>query len=140
VIEKSCTDAIACGEDVAIVAPYSLSGLSEKLSISVEGTEKVHIHPVCILAVHLAALTRPGGKWIAFSYSTTRFDCLYCDEDADESYVEKKKNGMIPDPAKLWKMERKEEWVVNDAAVEGVCRPKISHWLYVLQRTELEVY
>jgi hypothetical protein len=114
--------------------------LSEKLNISVAGTEEVYIHPVCILAVHLAALTRPGGSWIAFSYSATRFDCLYNDEDADEGYVETKRKRMIPDPAKLWKMEEKEERVVNDVVVEGVCRPKISHWLYVLQRTELEIY
>ena len=36
----------------------------------------------------------------------------------------------FPDPAQLWTLERK----------EAVHRPKVSHWLYVLVRTEKDLH
>jgi hypothetical protein len=77
VIEKSCADAIACGEDISIPVPYRLDQAVNRTKTT-DGT--MYIHPVCLLAIHLAALTKPGGTWIVLSYSDTRFDCLAGEE------------------------------------------------------------
>jgi hypothetical protein len=133
VIEKSCADAIACGEDVEIPIPYSIKD-------SDESGRFVYIHPVALLSVHLAALTKPGAAWIVLSYSENRFDCLYGNDEEDESLTQYKKEGSVPDPGKLWTMELKREMVAQmERMEEGVYRPRISHWLYVLRRMDLDV-
>jgi hypothetical protein len=97
----------------------------------------MYIHPVCLLAIHLAALTKPGGTWIVLSYSETRFDCLACEEGRDEFFHESKKVGSVPDPALLWKMVMKQEMISQVERMDGsVHRPKIAHWLYILRRTD----
>lgn len=66
VIEKLCADAIACGEDVSIPVPYRLNRIVNHTKTT---DEAMYIHPVCLLAIHLAALTKPGDAWIVLSYS-----------------------------------------------------------------------
>jgi EEF1A lysine methyltransferase 4 len=134
VIEKSCADAIACGEDVPIPVPYRLNRIVNHTEIT---DEAVYIHPVCLLATHLAALTKPGGTWIVLSYSETRFDCLVGGEGGDEYFHESKKVGRVPDPALLWIVVMKQEIISQVERVDGsVHRPKIAHWLYILTRTD----
>lgn len=137
VIEKSCADAIACGEDVTIPVPYRLNPVVSRTEAV---DEVVFIHPVCLLAIHLAALTKPGGMWIALSYSETRFDCLYSLEGGDDKYHELKRDGTVPDPAILWSIFKKQEMISQLESSDGsVHRPRISHWLYMLRRTDYGV-
>ena len=99
--------------------------------------EAMYIHPVCLLAIHLAALTKPGGTWIVLSYSETRFDCLGSEEGGDEYFHESKNVGTVPDPALLWIMVMKQEMISQAERMDGsVHRPKIAHWLYILRRTD----
>jgi EEF1A lysine methyltransferase 4 len=136
-IEKSCADAIACGEDVTIPVPYCLDPVADRTK---PAGEVVYIHPVCLLAIHLAALTKPGGMWIVLSYSETRFDCLYSLEGGDDEYHELKNEGMVPNPATLWTVVKKQEIISQVESKDGsVYRPRISHWLYMLRRTDHEI-
>jgi EEF1A lysine methyltransferase 4 len=137
VIEKSCADAIACGEDIAIPIPYHLHQTANHTKTT---GEAMYIHPVCLLAIHLAALTKPGGTWIVLSYSETRFDCLGSEEGGDEHFHESKNLGTVPDPALLWIMVMKPEKISQAERMEGsVYRPKIAQWLYIFRRTGLAV-
>ncbi|KAG9086568.1 hypothetical protein FRC06_003025 [Ceratobasidium sp. 370] len=61
IIDKSCADAIACGQDI-------------RTPLFAGGTEDAH--PVEVLALHLAALALPESIWLAVSYSNGRFDFL----------------------------------------------------------------
>jgi EEF1A lysine methyltransferase 4 len=137
VIEKSCADAIACGEDIEIPVPYRIRNDG---TLSNKPAELIHTHPVCLLACHLAALTKPGGMWIALSYSESRFDCLYENEEENRDFARRRNEGSVPDPGKLWTLVLKYEMVAQMEGMEkGVYRPRISHWLYLLRRTELKV-
>ncbi len=99
--------------------------------------ESIYIHPVCLLAIHLAALTKPGGTWIVLSYSETRFDCLVGEEGGDEYFHESKRLGKVPDPALLWIVTAKEEMIAQVERIDGsVHRPKIGNWLFILRRTD----
>src|SRR5436190_9098934 len=102
VIEKSCADAIACGEDVKIPIPYNI--LTTGVSNNEVAAQHGYIHPVCLLAIHVAALTEIGGFWIILSYTKYRFGFLFGVEDEDESMVHWKIDGSVPDPRKLWTM------------------------------------
>jgi len=134
VIEKSCADAIACGEDISISVPYRLD---QAVNCTKTTDEAMYIHPVCLLAIHLAALTKPGGTWIVLSYSDTRFDCLAGEEGGNDYFRESKKVGAVPDPALLWIMVMKQEMVSQvERMDESVHRPKIAHWLYIFRRTD----
>jgi len=134
VIEKSCADAIACGEDVSIPVPYRLNRIVNHTKTT---DEAMYIHPVCLLAIHLAALTKPGGAWIVLSYSETRFDCLVGEDGGDEYFHKSKKVDMVPDLALLWIVVMKQEMVSQVDWMDGtVHRPKIAHWLYILRRTD----
>jgi len=131
VIEKSCADSIVCGEDVEIPIPYRL-----RKGAVCDLTATAYVHPVCLLAIHLAALTRPGAAWIALSYSESRFNCLYGEEDGDHEFRDAKTRGEVPDPGRLWRVIEKTQMVAQEEGMKGsVYQPKISHWLYVLRRT-----
>jgi EEF1A lysine methyltransferase 4 len=121
VIEKSCADAIACGEDISIPVPYHLDQIVNRTKTT---DEAIYIHPVCLLAIHLAALTKLGGTWIVLSYSETRFDCCVGEEGGDAYFHGLMKVGAVPDPALLWIM------------IMNVHRPRIAHWLYIFRRTD----
>jgi hypothetical protein len=86
VIEKSTADAIACGDDVRIPIPYDVLSTGAKMS-KVDGHTD-YIHPVRLLAIHLAAAVQSGGYLIALSYSETRFDCLFNDGDEDDTMLQ----------------------------------------------------
>ncbi|KZV99513.1 hypothetical protein EXIGLDRAFT_724991 [Exidia glandulosa HHB12029] len=119
ILDKSTSDAIACGYDVDASIAF------------LPGHPTVQLEPMILLALHLAALVRPGSVWLAMSYSSTRFDFL------DDVHA-------LPGVARLndlWTVERKEEveafeQVVPDApGSTHVHRPPIMHNVYVLRRT-----
>lgn len=140
VIEKSCADSIACGVDIEIPLPYYpehkvVASINKDTRIEMA---EVFAHPVALLSIHLAAVTKAGGTWVAFSYSTTRFDCLYEDNNGD--FRKARQDKLVPNPALLWRMEMKQEVVVQQGHFrDGVHRPQISHWLYILRRTNVKL-
>jgi len=131
VVEKSTSDATACGKDVEVGLPFRLtpsSGGSKS-----HAKEHAFIHPVDILALHLASPTQPGGRWIALSYSAACFPFL--SEVEEKRMVEQSYPEGFPDPATYRRLERKEP--IEDAqtgnakASDCVHRPEVVHWLYV---------
>jgi hypothetical protein len=128
IVEKSCTDALACGADVQL-GPFSSDGsksggLALPLPIPRELYSRLFA-PEAVVAVCLAAVTQPGGAWVALSYSGERFDFL---RDAEQP------------AAAMWSVERVQRVVASDG-VEAprhggtvVHRPEIVHFVYTIRR------
>ncbi|KAK4506151.1 hypothetical protein PRZ48_004116 [Zasmidium cellare] len=157
VLDKSTSDSISCGQDIPLPLPYPLSinGWTRRLQNSGTSTTG-SVHPLHLLAVHLAALTTPRtARWIVVSYSEDRFPFL-------PPFPQSTGAGMLddgvikagfPHPFQLWKLERKERVEVGKAEEEEtlserrkrlsqpgyVHRPRVGHWVYVLRRTEAVV-
>ena len=138
IVDKSTSDCIACIDDVRLPLPYSIDIPSvTPLDLSIRETPEP-VHPLHVLAVHLAYVTKPGARWVALSYSSDRFP--FC----DGLYSSRPHVSGFPDTGMLWKLvskaeidsEEKEEIVVN-AAGTVTYRPKVSHWVYILRRTEV---
>ena len=152
VLDKSTSDSIACGSDIHVSLPYPLSVNGWTRGIRQSGVaQSAEVHPLHVLAVHLAALTRPKtGKWIVVSYSEDRFPFL-------PPYPQSASHGFLPDsviqagfahPRQLWRLEAKEKIDLNVKREETLAerkkrltsrtvhRPQVSHWLYVLVRTD----
>lgn len=143
VVDKSTCDAISCGDDVPVPLPHPLQP-SPPPSSSPSSTAK--IHPLHILALHLAALVPPGGRWIALSYSGQRFPFFEpFPVRADEGRLDPEllERGFVH-PGRLWRLERKEvvEVGMGGAKPGGgglVHEPRTAHWIYVMVRSELEL-
>ncbi|KAF2084487.1 hypothetical protein K490DRAFT_49130 [Saccharata proteae CBS 121410] len=141
IVEKSTSDAVACGEDVSIPLPYPLRSVWHFDSSFPKRSGLVH--PCHILAAHLAFLSKPGATWIAISYSSNRFPFLppYPSSNEEGRLSQEIVANGFPHPATLWNLVRKEQVEAPDAKANGehdenfVHRPKVSHWLYVLVRT-----
>lgn len=155
ILDKSTSDSISCGSDIGLQLPYSLSINGWTRGVLASAVfQQFDIHPLHVLAVHLAALTTPRtGKWIAISYSDDRFPFL-------PPYPRSASHGFLPEdaikagfphPNQLWRLETKEK-IEPEAEKEEtlaqrrkrlkeglVHRPKVAHWLYVLQRTDVVV-
>lgn len=155
ILDKSTTDSISCGPDLNLDLPYTLSINGWTRRILGSGTaQQANVHPLHVLAVHLAALTTPRkGRWIAISYSEDRFPFL-------PPFPHSASTGMLsdnvikagfPHPHQLWKLETKEKIDLDVNRDETLAerkkrlsaglihRPKVSHWLYVLRRTDAVV-
>jgi hypothetical protein len=165
VVEKSCSDAIACAEDIPITTPYPLtitrtshnssteylsspssSSPSSSIPPSPATPPSYYIHPVTLLAVHLAALAIPSARWVCLSYSSGRFPFLLpsdatSDPEAEGNVPRELLEQGFPDPAALWRLERQEEVEATEEDDGGkvVHRPRVVHWVYVLERTEVSV-
>ncbi|ETI22363.1 hypothetical protein G647_06437 [Cladophialophora carrionii CBS 160.54] len=133
IIDKSTSDAIACGDDVDFLPT----------SIDHGGVQRVtKMHPVEVLAMHLAAVTVMGGRWIVISYSAERFWFL---EDNPKRHTDLlsqgntgQQSGGKVEPGNYWRLDRKEPIAASEAGntpYDNVHRPQIHHWLYVLVRT-----
>lgn len=76
IVDKSTSDSVACSEDVTVPLPYPI-GIDSASLISSRGSESPEpIHPLHILAIHMALLTKPGARWISLSYSEDRYPFL----------------------------------------------------------------
>lgn len=151
VLDKSTSDSIACGPSVDTTLPYPLSINGWTRRISGSGTAQLaSVHPLHVLAVHIAALTTPRtGRWIVVSYSEDRFPFV-------PPFPATVGNGLLeddiikagfPHPNQLWRLECKEKIdpVERDESLAErknrlasgyVHRPTVSHWLYILRRTD----
>ncbi|KAF2092999.1 hypothetical protein NA57DRAFT_48959 [Rhizodiscina lignyota] len=142
IIDKSTTDSISCAEDVIVSLPYSLCADSYQ-----DSPRQASVHPVNVLAVHMAALTPPSsGRWICLSYSSDRFRFLIDDSKTglDGLLVEDHIPAGFPDPKVLWRLEKK--YPVQafqephpDSRNGPMHRPEVRNWLYILRRTEESV-
>lgn len=156
VLDKSTSDSISIGQDVPLNVPYPLSinGWTRRILQSGTDDATANVHPLHVLAVHLAALTTPGsGRWIAISYSEDRFPFL-------PPFPRTVETGLLGDdiikkgfthPHQLWKLEKKEKVDLDAIREETLAerkkrlsagpihRPKVTHWLYVLRRTSAMV-
>jgi hypothetical protein len=138
VVDKSTSDCIACIDDVRLSLPYYIDTPTDApLDLSIRETPEP-VHPLHILAVHLAYATKPGAHWVALSYSSDRFP--FC----DGLYSSRPHVAGFPDTGTLWKLvdkqelesKEKQEIYVNAAGMIAY-KPKTSHWVYILQRTEV---
>lgn len=135
IVDKSTSDAISCGQDVRLDVSCGQDN----------ATEPATIHPLHLLANHLARLTPTHGRWIVISYSSQRFPFLdplpASLQDGLFDPIHEAKGSMV-DPAKLWVLENKQEMQVESVeAIEtkNVFRPKEVNWLYILRRTDVAV-
>lgn len=127
IIDKSTSDSIACGEQVSFTA---LTHVGKPCA-------PILMDPVEVLALHLAAATVPGARWIVISYSADRF--MFLGDKTTKSDGE----GNMPKPTDFWQLERKEELIIAGTGNEShaflsnstVHRPQIHNWLYVITRT-----
>ncbi|KAF2869995.1 hypothetical protein BDV95DRAFT_497079 [Massariosphaeria phaeospora] len=144
VVDKSTSDSIACSEDVYVPLPYpvSISRDPHSSSSSEHTTSFEPIHPLHVLAIHLALVSKPKARWISLSYSTDRFPFLH--HPPPELHKQELERAGLPNPGTLWRLEAKYEIEVPPAAAPEdsngtIHRPQILHWVYVLERTDVEV-
>ncbi|KAF2032562.1 hypothetical protein EK21DRAFT_109947 [Setomelanomma holmii] len=138
IVDKSTSDCIACKNDVEIALPYAIdvpSGHPIELDLK-HALDAVH--PLHVLAVHLALVTKPGAWWIALSYSEDRFPFV------DGLYSSRPHLAGFPDTGLLWKLrdkravESSKEKVPSSTEDMTIThRPKIFNWVYVLERTNV---
>ncbi|KAH6659212.1 hypothetical protein BKA67DRAFT_8341 [Truncatella angustata] len=142
IVDKSTSDCICCADDVTLPLPYSDCALD---SLKGPSTTCFKIHPLHVLAVHLAFLAKPGiTRWMCLSYSTDRFPFLSTGWNTSEaSTVNAQATELgFPDPRTLWRIEHKQEVAPKqeqhneDHDRSYVHRPATVHWLYTLLRTE----
>lgn len=146
IIDKSTSDSIACCSDVeydpvtltpSSTASVTTSASQSNTNLKQTGTTK-KIMPVNLLALHMAAVTAPGGYWLVLSYSDSRFELL----DKPNPFRPQSKH-LSPEelnPADYWTMESKREIErpevaeMTDEQKYIVYRPIMVDWLYLLRR------
>lgn len=139
IVDKSTVDAIACGDDVEVL--FKSTGDREESGSQLSG--KPHdkksgffVHPVSMLALHLALVAAPGCRWIAMSYSSDRFPFLHSHSSSEEMVPSQLLDRGYPNAARYWRLFSKEAVDAPEEKNAGTAhRPRISHWLYVLERT-----
>jgi hypothetical protein len=137
IVDKSTSDSIACSEDVYVPLPYHISTNPLKTSAARIAKSPDPIHPLNILAIHLALVAKPKARWISLSYSQDRYPFLeaassvskgaipiqsqslaaIADEVQDDSDFDDDLDGIpqdvldkgLPNPSKLWRLLSKHE-------------------------------
>ncbi|KAF2622189.1 hypothetical protein BU25DRAFT_495295 [Macroventuria anomochaeta] len=102
VIDKSTSDAISCAEDVLCSLPYAVSSKQRESTdrmVEVE-LKEIPVHPLELMAVHLALVTKPGARWLSLSYTSERYTFL--EGEPTKTEEDGTGNTGIPDPRLLW--------------------------------------
>ncbi|OAL50300.1 hypothetical protein IQ07DRAFT_423414 [Pyrenochaeta sp. DS3sAY3a] len=141
IVDKSTSDAIACSEDVHLPLPYPVSA-DPYAPIDLENrTSSEPVHPLNVLAVHLALVAKPGARWIALSYSDDRFPFL------NELPRDSTLYNSFPDPSSLWTLvdKRADEASEPDTPAKNpngaiVHKAKVFNYLYILERTKVPLF
>lgn len=145
VVDKSTSDAISCADDIVCRLPYAVS-LNQRTAIDsqVNGEPKeIAVYPLQLMAVHLALVAKPGTRWISLSYTSERYPFL---EGVPTTTTTTEEDGVsdsgIPNPRLLWTVIEKRQIDAKEQGDDGgvTHRPKIYHWLYVLQRTTTPLF
>lgn len=137
VVDKSTSDAISCGDKVTF-SKNLLTGLPENSvhpyisSCMAQLSGKfLAVEPLQVLALHLASLVKPGGIWVALSYSSDRFPLLV------SPAAQRPEVGDLMDASRYWEVQEVKSvgtplgWGKQGNAFV----PDIKHYLYVFQRT-----
>ena len=141
IVDKSTSDSISCSDDVRVPIPYP-AAIRSYGPVDLDPTKTSElVHPLVVMAVNLALVTKPGARWITLSYSKERF--FFLDDPSDAV-----PQGMaFPHPADLWRLiERREvedvDWQVrNERRDDAVThRPKVCNSVYILERTEVPLF
>lgn len=148
ILDKSTSDSISCGGDLRVPLPYPIQRWAQSAVTSLPD-RTADVHPLQILAVHLAALTTPRrGRWILVANVVDRLPFVppFAKTAADGMLPAEAVRGGFPDPRRLWVLERKEEIVVRGEETLAQLRarlqsgrPRLNPWLYVLRRTDVVV-
>ncbi|KAI7469362.1 hypothetical protein KC351_g13149 [Hortaea werneckii] len=153
IVDKSTSDAISCGLDVEITLPYPIHSttISQTTLDSSVRPQTAKVHPLHLLAVHLAALTEPGkGRWVVVSYNEDRFPFFspFVATHAEGALRDDIIEAGFPDPKRLWTLVEKRQVKVPPPSPDGgivtqarrvVHTPDVFHWVYVLARTDVEL-
>jgi len=142
IVDKSTSDAISCAEDVVCQLPYAVTTrfVSPGDNLVEIEPKEISVHPLQILAVHLALVTKPGARWIALSYTAERYPFL--EGEATETEDDGTSHTGIPDPRLLWTVVDKQQIEAKEEVSGGgvTHRPKVYHWVYILQRTSIPLF
>jgi hypothetical protein len=76
IVDKSTSDSIACSDDISVQLPYPVGTVSGEIQPGRPFHFPEPIHPLHVLAVHLAWLVKPMARWVSLSYSEDRFPFL----------------------------------------------------------------
>ncbi|EPQ54479.1 hypothetical protein GLOTRDRAFT_129842 [Gloeophyllum trabeum ATCC 11539] len=135
VLDKSTSDAISCGSPVAPQETSEDMGINPLVRSLLAANGSAEKNPTLsaleVLSLHLATCVKPGGIWIALSYSSDRFPFLRSSNSSSRQEHKKMSHSSI-----YWTIE-------NVVAVDapsgqdkpGVHAPRVQHHLYVLRRT-----
>lgn len=156
IVDKSCCDAIACASWITVPIPYYFKlGNTATLLTPAPATddempafdhEDFSIHPINLLAIHLALVASPGARWLALSFSKDRWP-FFPDENppdlerqAQQALPKNLLDAGFPDPGKLWRIIKKENIAKETAAGQAKAPTSgMQHWIYVLERTEVKL-
>jgi hypothetical protein len=142
IVDKSTSDAIACGLQVRLGSLGAALDSPDAKEGKKTDSDLPCISPLHILALNLAVVASPGARWLTLSYSKDRYPFLLKLFDPQH---DKLPYG-VPDPAWYWKLIRKHEIQTEQEVSERfrehfgiVHRPTTSHYVYVLERTEVKL-
>jgi len=121
IFDKSTSDAISTNSDVGIaslgdegVCPLLISSITDDINIT-------SLDPLDLVALHLAALSRPGCLWAILSYSSSRFDFFASSNSQSCRY---------------WSLLEKKP-VQAPSGSDNPSAPPVYHWLYLFQRCHI---
>ena len=158
VVDKSTSDSIACSDDLHVSVPCHIAMSAKHPAEMASVAPSEPLHPLHIMAVNLALITKPRGQWISLSYSADRYPFLpsptpnstgdsenwsSSGSDEDLSVIPHRVvDDSFPDPSILWRLVRKcgiatEAPQVASNNQSAIHRPKVFHWIYVLERTDV---
>jgi hypothetical protein len=161
IVDKSTCDSIACSDDLYVPLPYSITTFPHAASSASVTESSEPLHPLHVMAVHLALLAKPKARWVSLSYSIDRFPFLPAAAQAKEISAKGSEQELdlddipdkiiesgFPDPSRLWKLIGKypveappsAEASSGENASAMTHRPKVMHYIYVLERTNVELH
>ena len=133
VVDKSTSDAISCAEELQLdfqrhedwsrrtICPT----IAPAVNLPRSSNDHLVLEPLELLALHLAALVRPGGIWLALSYSNNRFPFLALTSQSRPIRV-----------SAFWTITKVTPVDAPSGQTKsGVHAPAVQHFLYVLERT-----
>ncbi|KAI0375143.1 hypothetical protein BV20DRAFT_960217 [Pilatotrama ljubarskyi] len=127
VVDKSTSDAISCGEDVSY--GHADRGLHPAFDeyLKTHGNHGITFSPVEVLAIHLSSLVRPGGLWVALTFSSDRFAFLSTPGSM---------GAPTPRAANYWDLERVITVDAPTGAKGNVHAPLVQHYVCLIRRRE----
>ncbi|KAF2706647.1 hypothetical protein K504DRAFT_412034 [Pleomassaria siparia CBS 279.74] len=169
IVDKSTTDSIACADDIDVPLPYPIgTSLDASLQIT-QSTEPVHPVRILAINLAVIAKPKArwialsysqerfpfldgdsSRKTSSNSFSNSVFaELTGFDKESDNNFDHVPLEGIergLPDPSTLWTLIGKHEIEVpqrvskNGAFTTNTHMPKVFHWIYVLERTDVEVF